>query len=189
MWNTTSHVVRMRLGVQTLACSLGVVVSKKPSSQSKSMREWFAKPDPDTGEMGLRFGCSMCGNCCSGTTGVVMFTETEGRAMAALLELDYDTFLEQYAFATSNGYSLKEVPAGEHGLDCVFLDRTTKPGKALCKVYTHRPKQCQTWPFWPEMLTSRDEWIRAKKTCPGLDNGRLYSPDEIRIIRDHEANG
>ena len=33
--------------------------------------EWY--------EQGLRFGCTQCGNCCTGPEGAVWFTEEEGR--------------------------------------------------------------------------------------------------------------
>ncbi len=146
-------------------------------------REWFDTPDPDTGETGLRFDCTMCGNCCSGPPGVVLFTKAEGKAIAAKLGITNKEFLAQYTMSTPQGPSLKEV-RHDYGLDCVFLDRKTIPGKALCNIYQDRPAQCTTWPFWPEMLRKRDDWTRAKRTCPGLDTGRLYSPEEIRIIRD-----
>ena len=155
----------------------------------KKTKAWFDKPDPDTGEVGLRFSCTMCGNCCSGPTGVVMFTPDEGKAIAKRLGIGYRAFLKKYAFETSQGFSLKEVKSPANGLDCIFLDRETIPGRAICGIYEDRPKQCTTWPFWPEMLRSRDDWVRAKKDCPGLDSGRLYAPEDIRIIRDHEANG
>lgn len=145
-------------------------------------REWFDRPDPDTGEIGLRFGCTMCGNCCSGPPGVVLFTEAEGRAIADRLGITYERFLADYTEQTPRGRSIIERK-GPRGLDCVFLDRGSIPGKAVCGIYEHRPGQCRTWPFWPGLLRSRDDWIRAKATCPGLDQGRLYPPEEIRVSR------
>lgn len=145
-------------------------------------REWFEGPDPDTGETGLRFGCTMCGNCCSGPPGFVLFAEDEGRAIAARLGIGYEAFLDEFTEETSRGRSIIEVERGR-GLDCVFLDRERVPGKAVCGIYEDRPRQCMTWPFWPEMLRSRGDWVRAKGMCPGLDSGRLFTPVEIRVIR------
>jgi len=144
--------------------------------------EWFDRPDRDSGEAGLRFGCTMCGNCCSGPPGYVLFTEAEGRAIAERLGVAYEQFLAEYTEDTLRGRSIRER-AGPRGFDCVFLDRDSIPGKAVCAIYEHRPSQCRTWPFWTKLLRSRDDWIRAKATCPGLDSGRLYTPVEIRIIR------
>lgn len=143
---------------------------------------WYDHPDPDTGEVGLRFECTMCGNCCSGPPGFVLFAEDEGRAIAARLGISRERFLAEYTEATPRGRSLIEKP-GAHGLDCVFLDRDAVPGKAVCGIYEDRPSQCKTWPFWPALLASRDDWVRAKRTCPGLDSGRLHTPVEIRVVR------
>ncbi|MBK7406309.1 MAG: YkgJ family cysteine cluster protein [Phycisphaerales bacterium] len=149
--------------------------------------EWFDRPDPDTGETGLRFACTMCGHCCSGPPGFVLFTEAEGRAIADELGISYQRFYDEYTEDTPRGRSIKERP-GPRGFDCVLLDRERVPGKAVCGVYKSRPAQCRSWPFWRGLLLSRDTWIRAKSTCPGLDTGRLHTPVEIRIIRDgHDA--
>jgi Fe-S-cluster containining protein len=150
--------------------------------------EWFDRPDRDTGEVGLRFGCTMCGNCCSGPPGFVLFTEAEGRAISERLGISYERFLAEYTEDTPRGRSIREKP-GPRGFDCVLLDRDSIPGKAVCGVYELRPAQCRTWPFWPHLLRSRDDWVRAKATCPGLDAGRLYAPEEIRIIRDNQTQG
>lgn len=153
-----------------------------------SHREWFDEPDPETGEPGLRFGCTLCGNCCSGPPGYVLFTEAEGRAIAARLGLSEATFLERYTEDTHHGRSIIDIETPK-GFDCVFLDRTTVPGKAVCSIYEDRPKQCKTWPFWKSLLKSRDSWVRAKATCPGLDTGRHYTPVEIRVIRKRDDAG
>ncbi len=145
--------------------------------------EWFDRADPDTGEVGLRFGCTMCGNCCSGPPGYVLFTEAEGRAIAGRLGIGYERFLEEFTEETSRGRSIIDVERGR-GFDCVFLDRSSVPGKAVCGIYEDRPAQCKSWPFWREMLRSRDNWVRAKGMCPGLDSGRLFTPVEIRVVRD-----
>jgi len=146
-------------------------------------REWFDRPDPDTGEVGLRFACTMCGNCCSGPPGYVLFTEAEGRRIARRLGVDYGKFLAECTEDTSRGRSIIDIE-GRHGFDCVFLDRATVPGKAVCGIYEDRPAQCKTWPFWRGLLLSREDWVRAKRTCPGLDSGRLYTPVQIRVVRD-----
>lgn len=145
--------------------------------------EWFDQPDRDTGETGLRFGCTQCGNCCSGPPGYVLFTDAEAEAIAGRLGMAVGDFVERFTEETSRGRSLIDIQTAS-GYDCVFLDRCTVPGKAVCSIYEDRPEQCRTWPFWKDMLRSRDDWVRAKATCPGLDSGKRYSPVEIRVIRD-----
>jgi Fe-S-cluster containining protein len=146
-------------------------------------RDWFDDTDPTGSGPGLRFACTMCGNCCTGPEGYVLFTEEEGDAIAAKLGLTREKFLERYTKQTPLGTSLAEKQS-THGLDCIFLDRETIPGKAVCGIYEHRPAQCRTWPFWNEIVATRQSWDRANRTCPGINKGTLIPPDQIRILRD-----
>lgn len=145
--------------------------------------EWFARPDAPEGGAGLRFGCTMCGNCCSGPSGYVIVDDAECAALAARLGLPLDAFLADFTTILPEGRSLieRQTPAG---LDCIFLDRDKIPGKAVCGVYEDRPKQCRTWPFWPSIIRSRRAWDQAKRVCPGIDQGRLVTVEQIRIQRD-----
>lgn len=149
--------------------------------------EWFDRPDPTgttgTGERGLRFSCTMCGNCCTGPSGYVLFTDDEARAMADKVGVDVDAFLRAYTRDTVLGRSLEERP-GRFGMDCVFLDREAVPGKAVCGLYEARPMQCRTWPFWKSNLESPARWARAARGCPGINRGALTPPDTVRLTRD-----
>lgn len=139
--------------------------------------EWYAD--------GLRFSCTQCGNCCTGPPGAVWFTPEEGTAMARKLSIDEGDFYRLYARKVDGRWSLTERPS-RHGQDCVFLDRESAPGAAVCSLYEARPTQCRTWPFWPENLSSKRAWVSAKKRtpCPGMDNGNLVPIVQIRIQRD-----
>lgn len=152
-------------------------------SRARRPREWFDQPEPGSGRPGLRFVCTMCGNCCSGPPGYVLVTDDEARAIADRLGLGADEFLERYTHMTSKGRSLNERET-EHGLDCVFLDRDRVPGKAICGIYKDRPAQCRTWPFWKSNLSGPRAWARAGRTCPGIGSGALIPPERIRILRD-----
>jgi len=161
--------------------------SSKPSSKSSSNKEWFDKPDPtgntDTAEVGLRFTCTQCGNCCTGPTGFVLFTGAEAEAMAEDVGISKDAFIEQYTRDTIVGRSLKEIEVDEHGFDCVFLTRDDA-GKTGCSIYRTRPEQCRTWPFWKSNLIGKRAWREASEDCPGMDAGELHPPKHIRITRD-----
>lgn len=150
-------------------------------------KPWYEAKDPtgttDTGERGLRFTCTMCGNCCTGAPGYVLFTDEEAASMAADLGITPAQFLRDFTHEGPHGRSLNETHT-EHGFDCVFLDRKSSPGKALCRVYRARPAQCRTWPFWPDNLTSKHHWNRAGRTCPGLNTGELHSPKAIQLRLD-----
>ncbi|MCE9620293.1 MAG: YkgJ family cysteine cluster protein [Planctomycetes bacterium] len=133
---------------------------------------------------GLRFECTCCGNCCSGEPGAVWFDREEGQKMAAKLGMSEKDFLKTYARKIGARWSLQERtgPAGlRRGHDCALLDRESVPGKALCKVYQDRPKQCHTWPFWERTLSSRKAWDEAKKSapCPGMGSGPLIPAEKI----------
>ena len=159
-------------------------------------REWFDQPrtkiSDDRGqersedtrdEVGLRFQCTMCGNCCTGPTGYVKFTEDEAKAIAQRLGVSIELFYEKYARDTAVGWSLIEVKT-RFGYDCVFLDRVAVPGKAVCSLYEDRPGQCRTWPFWKINLTSERAWKATARGCPGIGSGPTYSPQYIRLSRD-----
>ena len=141
--------------------------------------QWYAN--------GLRFTCTQCGNCCTGPPGYVWFTEDELVAMAEHVGLSEDDFMNCYARKVRGRRTLNEVKT-RYGYDCVFLSRTEE-GQATCSLYSARPAQCRTWPFWPENLRTPSDWARAGRNCPGIDNGnggagRLYGIDQIRIQRD-----
>lgn len=156
------------------------------------MSEWFDEPDParigHPHERGLRFACTMCGNCCTGPPGYVLVSDDEIRALAQRLGMREQDFRDRYTHRTSRGISLHERET-EFGFDCVFLDRISVPGRAVCGVYEDRPMQCRTWPFWPENLRSREAWRRAARTCPGINRGTLVPVEEIRIRRARTPGG
>ena len=112
-------------------------------------KPWYAS--------GLPFECTSCGNCCTGPEGAVWFDDQEGREMAENLGMSEKDFLKAYTRKIHGNRSLNEHET-EHGFDCVFLDRETRPGKAICSIYEVRPVQCRTWPFWPEVVRSRAAW-------------------------------
>jgi Fe-S-cluster containining protein len=105
--------------------------------------------------------------------------------MAAALGLDPKAFHKQHARKVDGRWSLRERRT-DQGYDCVFLDRESAPGMALCSVYRARPAQCRTWPFWPENLTSRRTWdaVKRRTPCPGMDSGPCIPFDKIRVLRD-----
>ncbi len=157
-----------------------------------SAREWFDTPDAtgttDTGERGLRFSCTSCGACCTGPTGYVAFTRDEAGGIAKRLGITLSHFMRWYTHDTVEGRSLTERKT-EHGHDCVFLDRETIPGKAICSIYEDRPSQCRTWPFWEINLRSPRHWKSASRGCPGMNTGRLHAPEHVRLTRERDEIG
>jgi len=121
---------------------------------------------------GLQFTCTQCGHCCTGEPGYVWLTKKEMQALATHLQVSFDDFTRKYVRKVGIRYSLIEKPDGA----CVFYDKG-------CTVYAARPTQCRTFPFWPENLKSRIAWNELSEECPGVGQGRLYSVEEIGLIR------
>lgn len=121
---------------------------------------------------GLRFQCTGCGKCCTGSPGYVWVTEEEMAGMAALLNISSDLFKRRYTRKRDNRYCLTEKKSQDH--DCVFL----KDKK--CLVYEARPQQCRTFPWWEENLKSEESWKCAAEHCEGInDTAPLVSYQEI----------
>ena len=112
-------------------------------------------------------------------------TEDEAAAMAKKVGLKVDQFYRRFARRVGKRWSLNERQT-EHGFDCVFLDRDSVPGRAVCRLYDARPMQCRTWPFWPDVIESPESWeaTRASTPCPGMGRGQVIPIEAIRIQRD-----
>jgi hypothetical protein len=112
----------------------------------------------------------------------VWFTEEEAEAMARELRCTREEFLDRYTRRVGARRSLRELKI-DGRFDCVFLDRTTRPGKAICGIYRARPSQCRTWPWWPEVVETPETWVETKRRtpCPGMDTGPTHSLVDITI--------
>lgn len=118
---------------------------------------------------GLRFECTSCGQCCTGSPGYVWITPEEIITIAEHLGLDLDTFVAKYVRQVGSRFSLKEEPGT---FDCVFL-REKK-----CSIYPCRPKQCRTFPFWPQHLASKEAWNQVATYCEGICSTAPVIPAE-----------
>ena len=106
--------------------------------------------------------------------------------MASVLGLTVDEFEDRYTTVELERRTLREVRTAQ-GLDCVFLDRESVPGKAVCRVYEARPLQCRTFPWWPVNLRSRRDWERLGRECEGVGRGGFVPVEAIRIERDRQG--
>lgn len=120
---------------------------------------------------GLQFSCTGCGNCCTGPAGYVWVSESE---IAQIAEFRKQSVGEIKIFHTrlvGANFSLTEFANG----DCTFLDPATR----RCTVYSARPTQCRTWPFWRSNLRSQDAWEKMRQSCPGAGQGPLIPLEVI----------
>lgn len=149
-------------------------VQANSGSMSRKQRSWFSD--------GLRFECTQCGACCTGTPGLVQFTTQEGEAMAEQLKLSSQEFFERHAMSGDEEglWEMGEVQT-EHGFDCVLLERCESSGKTWCTAHDSRPLQCRTWPFWPDNLRNKKSWNKAAKECEGIGRGDIVP---LRVIQD-----
>lgn len=134
-------------------------------------KPWFAK--------GLKFECQGSGNCCisRGQYGFVYLTKEDRKRLAKLLDLTTSSFIKKYCDKNDGFFHLKEI---QNRPECVFLV------KNKCKVYSARPTQCRTWPFWPETLSPKSWKKEVVNFCPGANKGQVHSAHEIREQRDQQ---
>lgn len=123
-------------------------------------------------ESGIRFECQGSGQCCvsHGEFGYVYMTKEDRIRMAKSLGLSTSAFTKQYCEKEDGIYHLID---GKNGA-CQFL----KDKK--CSVYSGRPTQCRTWPFWPEVMNAKTWKKEVKAFCPGVGQGRLWSKEEVQ---------
>jgi uncharacterized protein len=124
---------------------------------------------------GLRFACQRCGQCCTGAPGTIFVGPDEIGPMADRLGMAVEPFIATYLYPFKSSYSIAEDPQG----NCLFFDQG-------CTLYTVRPLQCRTFPFWLSLLRSKKRWLEMQHQCPGIGQGRLYSRQEI-LARVHRA--
>ncbi len=79
----TNHINRHQFGLRMCAEHASF------STNAPAVDEWY--------KCGLKFKCTECGHCCSGTSGSVRFNENEGKAIANRLNVSFDKFLEKYS--------------------------------------------------------------------------------------------
>lgn len=119
---------------------------------------------------GLRFECTRCGNCCTGAPGYVWVTPREITELAAATGVAPWQFTKMYTRQENGRITLRENDVG----DCVFYSKHHG-----CTVYSARPNQCRTWPFWESTAGTPEAWQRTQATCPGAGTGPLIPEEEI----------
>mmetsp|Transcript_29994 Transcript_29994/g.62141 ORF Transcript_29994/g.62141 Transcript_29994/m.62141 type:complete len:308 (-) Transcript_29994:50-973(-) len=144
-------------------------------------------------EQGLDFSCTGCGKCCR-VDGDVWLSPEEIPQIMQVLEDNCDSkddslslkkFREKYVkaeiFAQTNNGSEVEALTSETWMclkreegACVFLD----PSSNKCGIYDVRPVQCRTYPFWPSLLESPEDWF-----------GEAVLPDDVEITETINEEG
>ena len=111
----------------------------------------------------VRFTCQPgCTNCCE-QKGFVYLTEDDLKRAAAFVEMTPRAFEKRYVYRTAHEMRFRKPRQKQ----CPFLLDTG------CSIHPAKPAQCRAFPFWPEMLSSRREWNRTARYCPGIGKGPL----------------
>ncbi len=120
-----------------------------------------------------RFKCQPgCGECCRGSPGYVWVNSEEARRIAQFLNIMPEEFESRFLRSVNERRSLVERRTGE----CIFLD------EHRCQIYSQRPLQYQMYPFWPEIINDPKCLGQETMSCPGINQGRLYSFQDIERL-------
>lgn len=132
---------------------------------------------------GLQFDCVGCGNCCAGPEeGYIWINKVEIERLAKSMGLTAEQTHAKFLVHFGLRHSIKEDPKTK---DCVFLT-PKREGCRGCAIYSVRPNQCRTWPFWASNLSDLTAWKIAALRCPGINNGRYYTYEEIQAIKNQK---
>jgi len=151
---------------------------------------------------GIQFECQGSGQCCvsHGEYGFVYVTSADRKRMAKLRGIPTSEFTKKFCLKEEGLFRLKDgdpipvsVPTSKAGASpaafktelakpCVFLE------KKRCTIYSARPAQCRTWPFWPETMSAKAWTKDVAKFCPGVGKGRVWSREEIdALVKEQTA--
>lgn len=136
-------------------------------SPGKPRKPWYSK--------GLQFQCTGSGECCTahGEYDRVYVDDSEARVAARLLGISVLRFEELYC-VFEEGERQMDMSSGA----CPMLK------ERRCGIYSARPVQCRTWPFWHQNL-KRSVWRQeVAPFCKGVGQGRLYTQEEIEASAD-----
>ncbi|WP_028575147.1 YkgJ family cysteine cluster protein [Desulfonatronovibrio hydrogenovorans] len=120
------------------------------------------------------FTCTMCGQCCRGSGGIVATIEDQ-KAMALFLHLDLLDFQARYV--GSSGHK-SFIRAGQDGLCLFFIS-----GQG-CMVHPVKPGPCRAWPFFRGNLLDESSFEMARQYCSGISQDISFA-DFVRQGLDY----
>ena len=128
---------------------------------------------------GINFKCQGSSNCCvsRGSYGDVYRSKKDLIKIAKYLNVSIKLFKKKYCEFSDGYLHLKETNANG---DCQFLENKK------CSIYTARPIQCRTWPFWKENMNAKKWNKELIYFCPGIGKGNLISSSMIQKIINKE---
>ncbi len=132
---------------------MGTLSKREDGMAEEVEKPWFSE--------GLRFKCTGCGKCCTGSPGYVFLSPADLYRLAEHFSLSPEEFAANYTYKVDDKISLIDRPGTA---ECVFLKENQ------CSVYEARPTQCRTFPWWIHFLQTREDWEEAGKRCEGIEH-------------------
>lgn len=125
-------------------------------------------------EDGLRFECTMCGNCCRSKL-------DEPYRYVTITKPDVER-LRRFGFKLSasitkkfRGRTVLKLVEQDGERRCPFLAEDNK-----CSIHEMRPEQCRAFPWHGNVLESMESWEACGTRCEGIGRGELIPLAEIR---------
>lgn len=137
-------------------------------------RPWYAQ--------GLDFSCCEgCDKCCAEEEGYAYLSDYDLDVLSKAAGLTREQTMEVYCRKVDMGSFCLVALKERSNHDCIFI----KDKK--CSMYSARPFQCASYPFWPNVMASRETWEAEKSACPGIGHGRHWSEEEITSVLEAKA--
>ena len=105
------------------------------------------------------FDCKQCGDCCYGEGGIYL-EEDDIKKTSRFLGMTREAFLSRYCEKRNGRIYIR---TGEDGY-CIMYDR-----EKSCLIHPVKPKPCALWPYFPAIVSDRENWEMAKEACPGIN--------------------
>jgi Fe-S-cluster containining protein len=131
----------------------------------------------------LRFECTGCGQCCTGSGEYyVEVTPVEQDHIRRHLGLSRAWFRRRYLLRFDDGVESLRM-SGRPVKRCVFLGAENR-----CGIYAVRPAQCRHYPIWPELVNRASAWRLEARRCEGIGRGDVIPLARIRgLLRKQSA--
>ena len=135
-------------------------------------------------EQGLHFECTQCSKCCRFEPGYVFLSEKDIETISQGLGLKSSTFIKKYCRVVFTEHGTKLSLLEKANYDCIFWEN------GECSIYSFRPLQCRSYPFWSANLKDRQTWDKLAENCPGINRGKLTSMELIDywLEKEKKAN-
>ena len=122
-------------------------------------------------QQALRFECTGCGKCCTGNNDhYIAMNKVEAERIRKYLDISESWFRRRYVSHLTRNTLTARMKDGR----CSFLDP-----QGSCRIYHLRPVQCQTYPWWPEVVETKRSWNNEAKRCEGINAGSVVPVKNI----------